>query len=80
MQGADGRLDVELAHRGITLSASETSSSLDTVFVPRLRGELRSVFADGVRRVIRRVRDGATPLVSVRDAIAAARSRRRSQI
>jgi predicted dehydrogenase len=71
VQGTDGRLDVELMYQGITLSTSVKSSHLDTLFMPRIRGELRSIFVDEVRHFVACVRDGAAPLVTAQDAIAA---------
>lgn len=73
VQGTEGRLDVELMYQGIMLSGPERSSFLDTLFLPRVRGELRSIFVDELRHFARCVSGDATPLVTARDAIAAVR-------
>jgi len=71
VQGTEGRLDVELMHQGIMLSGPDRSSSLDTLFLPRVRGELRSIFVDELRHFARCLSGEATPLVTARDAIVA---------
>jgi len=73
VQGSEGRLDVELMHQGIMLSGPDRSSFLDTLFLPTVRGELRSIFADELRHFARCLRGEASPLVTAKDAIAAVR-------
>ena len=71
VQGTEGRLDVELMHQGIMLSGPDRSSFLDTLFLPRIRGELRSIFVDELRHFARCLNGEATPLVTAKDAIVA---------
>ena len=73
VQGTEGRLDVEVMHQGIMLSGPDRSSFLDTLFLPRVRGELRSIFVDELRHFSRCLNGDAAPLVTARDAIAAVR-------
>jgi predicted dehydrogenase len=71
VQGSEGRLDVELMDQGIALSGPDRSAHLDTLFLPRVRGELRSIFVDEVRHFARCATGEARPLVTARDAVAA---------
>ncbi len=73
VQGTAGRLDVELAAQGITLSTSEGSRHLDTLFMPQVRDELRSIFVDEVRHFAACVRQSIAPAVTARDAVIAVR-------
>ena len=73
VQGSEGRLDVDLLHRGITLATAERTTYPDTVFMPMVRHELRSAFVHEMRHFLACVRDGKEPLITANDALVAVR-------
>jgi predicted dehydrogenase len=73
VQGTDGRVDVDMLHRGMLLTTEERTAYPDTVFMPMVRQEIRSAFVHEMRHFLDCVRDGSEPLISADDAIAAVR-------
>ncbi|HET8999713.1 MAG TPA: Gfo/Idh/MocA family oxidoreductase [bacterium] len=73
VQGSEGRLDVDLLHRGITLATADRTTYPDTVFMPVVQHELRAAFVHEMRHFLACVRDGREPLITPNDALLAVR-------
>ncbi len=73
VQGADGRLDVELLNQGILQATEQASTFPGTVFMPRVYGEIRMGFVNEVQHFLACARQEKQPLISVEDAVAAVR-------
>ncbi len=73
IQGAEGRLDVDLLYQGLRLATGERTSYPGTVFMPEVYGEIRAGFVDEVQHFLACARGEKEPLITAEDAVAAVR-------
>jgi len=71
VQGTDGRLELELLNQGIMITDDQATTFVGTVFMPRVRGEIRGAFVSEVQHFLDCIRERREPLITANDALMA---------